>query len=134
FLRKGGPGVPDPSNPQSWNRYAYVLNQPMAMVDPFGLDGCAALAGGSQLGGFAWWCDASYQGAPPGSAPGCSTSYCPGQLGGAVWNDPLTPGPTGSNAIAEGQSIYETCVVSGVDCYGKHDPNYTIWVRCRRVA
>jgi RHS repeat-associated protein len=27
----------DPSNPQSWNRYAYVLNNPLANVDPDGL-------------------------------------------------------------------------------------------------
>jgi RHS repeat-associated protein len=26
----------DPTNPQSWNRYAYVNNNPLAMVDPFG--------------------------------------------------------------------------------------------------
>jgi len=30
--------VADPSNPQSWNRYAYVLNNPLKLVDPFGLD------------------------------------------------------------------------------------------------
>jgi RHS repeat-associated protein len=29
----------DPTNPQSWNRYAYVLNNPMNLVDPSGLDG-----------------------------------------------------------------------------------------------
>src|SRR6266705_4148627 len=29
----------DPSNPQSWNRYAYVLNNPLNLVDPFGLCG-----------------------------------------------------------------------------------------------
>lgn len=27
----------DPTNPQSWNRYAYVLNNPLALVDPSGL-------------------------------------------------------------------------------------------------
>src|ERR1700687_5966325 len=31
----------DPSNPQSWNRYAYVRNNPLALVDPFGLNECA---------------------------------------------------------------------------------------------
>jgi RHS repeat-associated protein len=30
----------DPASPQSWNRYAYVLNNPLAMVDLLGDDGC----------------------------------------------------------------------------------------------
>ncbi|MGI9102743.1 MAG: RHS repeat-associated core domain-containing protein [Terriglobales bacterium] len=29
-----------PANPQSWNRYAYVLNNPMAAIDPDGRDWC----------------------------------------------------------------------------------------------
>jgi RHS repeat-associated protein len=28
----------DPTIPQSWNRYAYVLNNPLAAIDPLGLD------------------------------------------------------------------------------------------------
>jgi RHS repeat-associated protein len=28
----------DPTNPQSWNRYSYVLNNPLAFIDPSGLD------------------------------------------------------------------------------------------------
>jgi len=34
-----GLAVADPSNPQSLNRYAYLLNNPLALVDPLGL-GC----------------------------------------------------------------------------------------------
>ena len=36
----------DPSNPQSWNRYAYVRNNPLALVDPYGYD-CAYLKQGA---------------------------------------------------------------------------------------
>jgi RHS repeat-associated protein len=30
----------DPSNPQSWNRYAYAMNAPCTSLDPWGLVGC----------------------------------------------------------------------------------------------
>ncbi|MBV9180951.1 MAG: RHS repeat-associated core domain-containing protein [Acidobacteria bacterium] len=33
-----GLAVVDPTNPQSWNRYAYVNNNPLAAIDPLGLD------------------------------------------------------------------------------------------------
>lgn len=41
-----GLGAVDPTNPQSWNRYAYVVNSPLMLIDPTGLD-CQALWGGS---------------------------------------------------------------------------------------
>ncbi len=37
-----GLAAADSGNPQSWNRYAYVFNDPMDYLDPFGLTTCDA--------------------------------------------------------------------------------------------
>jgi len=68
-----------PSNPQSWNRYSYVLNSPLLFIDPSGLDcedgadptifgpNCFGPGGGGGGGG-------PFGGAGPGGPlpPGCS--------------------------------------------------------------
>jgi RHS repeat-associated protein len=43
-----GRGAVTLANPQSWNRYAYVLNNPNSLIDPLGFDGteaCVTVAG-----------------------------------------------------------------------------------------
>ena len=87
-----GMGAVDPTNPQTWNRYAYVLNGPMSNIDPQGLD-CWVVPdgrGGSML---------MYS----GTGSGCSTSITvtasplpPGAYGGATGGGIGFPsGPTG---------------------------------------
>ena len=60
----------DPTNPQSWNRYAYVTNNPLTYVDPLGLEQVDC---------------------PPGTAPGTICVDVPG--GGGAGPTPLPPAP-----------------------------------------
>src|ERR1700749_573461 len=95
-------GSYDLSNPQSMNRYAYVLNNPLSLVDPTGLDcgdsngtdigdvggtgievggGCnppdpAPSQPGNCCGGVAWGTEGCIQ--PPCGYPGASTCSGPG--------------------------------------------------------
>jgi RHS repeat-associated protein len=48
-----GMAAADPSNPQSWNRYAYVENTPLNSVDPLGLVNLPPGEGGG--GGGCWF-------------------------------------------------------------------------------
>jgi RHS repeat-associated protein len=61
----------DPTNPQSWNRYAYVLNSPLIFLDPMGLD-CVAVWAGS---GVQLTCDPWDGGSTAGSGGGHAAPY-----------------------------------------------------------
>jgi RHS repeat-associated protein len=65
-----GLGAVDPSNPQSWNRYAYALNNPLSYSDPLGL--------------FCVWDDGSYD-SNDDSGTG-SQSSCENGNGGTWFN------------------------------------------------
>jgi RHS repeat-associated protein len=109
---RAGLGAVSMANPQSWNRYAYVLNNPMALTDPTGL--CSSLTGsdgtddcgdggwGAGVGGTGW------TGCPP-SAESCGGGggfgYGGGTGAGGGWDfwgsggagggQPLGPGDMG---------------------------------------
>jgi RHS repeat-associated protein len=55
--------IPDPANPQSLNRYSYVLNNPLKYTDPTGHEYDERLpgGGGGGLGGGLWSSDWEYK-------------------------------------------------------------------------
>jgi RHS repeat-associated protein len=109
-----GLGAVDPSNPQSWNRYAYVANKPLTYVDPLGLfmlccqtsDGGDGGDGGDDGGGD----DGS--GDPSGGDPcflygiGCGSQPPEDPSGGSCSGDPLPSVPSGFvNVFGTGRSM-----------------------------
>jgi RHS repeat-associated protein len=104
-----GLGAVSPVNPQSWNRYAYVVNNPMAATDPTGMDTadgdpCGAATGIPGQGG----CDTS------GDFP----SFANDQSGDppSPLNIPLPPAPMpdfGPNAPPPVPLLGQTASVDG---------------------
>jgi RHS repeat-associated protein len=106
----------DPANPQSWNRYAYVANDPLDFVDPSGLfligpcgtDGSLCGGGGGGFGGdpcfFFWFlCGGGLPQpiGPSGGAGGGGRNPCAGSTADtcvSVSADPLPP-PSASSRI-----------------------------------
>ena len=78
-----GLGAVDPANPQSWNRYVYVVNDPLNLVDPSGMDGecdqngCTVTVTGPYPGAGSGGNNALGQLMPPGCvySPGCLCKF-----------------------------------------------------------
>ena len=95
-----GVAAVDPTNPQTWNRYAYVGNNPVALIDPLGLDDCAC----------DWWWDGGGDG---GGGDGSGVGGDPGFWGGiggdpSPFGDPpggTTPCPNGPPCQVPGTTI-----------------------------
>jgi RHS repeat-associated protein len=99
----------DPSSPQTWNRYAYVANNPLAMIDPFGDDECY------WIGTSEWHCVLP---TPPCPPAGCASAPPPPGTtgtGGTTGGNPgspsaggqtgSTPTPTPPNPCGQGAGI-----------------------------
>lgn len=112
----------NPANPQSWNRYAYVLNMPLLFVDPTGLhyEKACVSAGGTQTCSWVWYDDpfpadfamslSNPQGGPGlGGGPG-------GGAGSGSGSGPQTPTCTGLRKMAGqiGQSLQQAAKGLGV--------------------
>ena len=66
-----GMAAADPSDPQSWNRYAYVMNNPLGLTDPSGLEPPGTHRCWSNDGfKVQWWTTVSCNESPHNSAAG----------------------------------------------------------------
>jgi RHS repeat-associated protein len=69
----------DLANPQSWNRYAYVRNNALALTDPLGLAQAAPPDPGAPIPDCWWFC---FNDGGPGLGGGPASGPGPGGLGG----------------------------------------------------
>ncbi|MGC1657881.1 MAG: RHS repeat-associated core domain-containing protein, partial [Candidatus Acidiferrales bacterium] len=101
----------NPSNPQSWNAYSYVLNNPLGLTDPFGL--------------WCVWQDGSYDDDPDDG--GDTVDEC--LQAGGMWDATDTITGCDSNwtcTTSYGQPITNACPPDSYSCVS--GPNTTVVV------
>jgi RHS repeat-associated protein len=97
----------DPSNPQTWNRYAYVMNDPLAYIDPLGLcgggdgDTGAPCSPFSYIDGNGCTVSVTYHKEKGYDIPEVTTTCSSGCLGG--WN--FVPVPFGPGRCVPGRIL-----------------------------
>jgi YD repeat-containing protein len=98
----------DQTNPQSWNRYAYVLNNPLALTDPSGLYCGGGVSGNDLSNGSDAWSDSTvgFEGLALCDALETFPSYPEPVLEQTdVQTNGISGGISGANSIFTGQDF-----------------------------
>ena len=124
------PYITEPCNTQNFNRYSYVLNNPLSYIDPTGFDYITCtnyainphcddmeevLVGGCRYGGRYPNCNSPYSCAYGGIYPDCRAAPSP--------DGPSTGGGSGAGGqTASAQPQGEICKYMGSRCYRPAPP------------
>lgn len=101
------PNIPDPTNPQSYNRYSYTVNNPLTYTDPTGFESCDSSGGNDSS------CDQSslQNGNSSGAGPSGSVTLPTITIDGAPYSG-INPSELGPPVISSAVSLDSISVSS----------------------